>query len=464
MTYQYQVVVIGSGSAGNEACLTAAKAGLSTLLIEEGSLGGTSMHRGSYAVRALRACANYFAGMENAAKAGASVKKVETDWTSWMTAQRRSSGRLSVEFSQAIEREKVEVRFGHARLVGPNEVSIMDGQNPESRVTAKHIILATGSRPNFEGKPEFGLLNSDQLLKEAKAARHLFVIGGGYVGCELAAIYRALGSRVTVAEAGSRLLPNWDGIAGERFRDVLVAAGAVVLLNEPIALPPMLVGNAPNYKLSTGEVVQPDVTLVATGRKPNSDDLGLESVGLTGGTWVTVNGQMRTPIQSIYAVGDITGIGLLDSIAAAQARVAVDTILGKPSMFNKRWFPQFLHTEPSIASVGWTEDEAKVAGIPVEAISWSGSLLTDDDFTTVQREHMSIKCLIHAETATILGCIAIGSRSAEVINLVSTAMQNGQTAREVANLPAVHPSATEVLVNTLRQRFDRSPVGNYSSV
>jgi dihydrolipoamide dehydrogenase len=465
MTYQYQVVVIGSGSAGNEACLTAAKAGLSTLLVEEGSLGGTNLYRGSYAVRALRACANYFSRMENAPKVGTSVGPAETDWTSWMTAQRRSSSRQSVEFSQALDREKVELRFGHARLLGPNEIAITDPEKgPELTVTAKDIIIATGSRPNFSGKPEIGLLNSDQLLKQALAARHLFVIGGGYVGCELASIYRALGSRVTVAEAGPRLLPNFDSIAGERFRDVLQAAGVEVHLSEPIALPPLIVGNAPNYKLSAGAVIQPDVSLVATGRKPNSDNLGLESVGLAAGSWIAVNEQMRTPIQSIFAVGDITGIGLLDSLAAAQARVAVDAILGKPTLFNKRWFPQFLHTEPPIASVGWTENEARAAGLPFEALSWNGSLLTDDDFTAVQREHMAIKCLIHTDTANILGCIAIGSRAAEIINLVSTAMQTGQSARELANLPAVHPSATEVLVRTLRQRFDRSTVQDYLKV
>ena len=206
---------------------------------------------------------------------------------------------------------------------------------------------------------------------------------------------------------------------------------------------------------SAGTVIQPDVTLVATGRRPNSDDLGLESVALTAGTWIPVNEQMRTSIQSIYAIGDINGIGLLDSIATAQARVAVDAIFGKPALFNKHWYPQFLHTEPPIASVGLTEDEARAMGLPVEAVSWNGSLFTDDDFTTVQREHMAIKCLVHSDTANLLGCIAIGSRAAEIVNLVSTAMQNGQSARDVAKLPAVHPSATEVLVRTLRQRYDR---------
>jgi pyruvate/2-oxoglutarate dehydrogenase complex dihydrolipoamide dehydrogenase (E3) component len=454
MSYQYQVVVIGSGSAGKEASLAAARAGLRTLLVEEKNLGGTSFHGGSYAVRALRACASYFKRTEKAPKVGTSLDLIETSWTDWLTAQRRSSSRLSVEFSQAIDREHVHLLFGHAQLIGSNEITVTDPPRGLNQlITSDYFIIATGSRPNFPSQPEVGILNSDHLLRQATAVRHLFVIGGGYVGCELASIYRDLGSRVTIAEAQSRLLPNWDSTAGEQFRNVLLGAGVEVLLNEPIELPPRITGNQPSYKLSTGTVIQPDVTLVATGRKPNSDDLGLESIGLTSGAWIPVNAQMRTPIESVYAVGDVTGISLLDSVATAQANVAVDSILGKPGRFDKRWFSQFLHTEPPIASVGWTEDEARGAGLQVEALSWSGSLFTDDDFTTVEREQMAIKCLVHPETARILGCIAIGSRAAEIINLVSTAIRNGQSARDLANLPAVHPSATEALVQRLRQRY-----------
>src|SRR5258708_10136226 len=231
MSYQYQVVVIGSGSAGKEACLTAAKAGLRTLLVEERDLGGTSFHRGSYAVRALRACASYFKRTEKAAKVGTSLDLIEASWTDWVTAQRRSSSRLSVEFSQAIDCEKVHLKFGHAQLIGPNELVITDApRGLHLRVTSNHIILATGSRPIFPSQPEVGILNSDHILRQPTAARHLFVIGGGYVGCELAAIYRDLGSRVTLAEAQPRLVPNWDPIAGERLRNVLLAAGGPACL------------------------------------------------------------------------------------------------------------------------------------------------------------------------------------------------------------------------------------------
>jgi pyruvate/2-oxoglutarate dehydrogenase complex dihydrolipoamide dehydrogenase (E3) component len=456
MSYQYQVAVIGSGSAGRGACLTAARSGLSTLLIEEQNLGGTSFHGGAYAVRALRACANYLNQMEKGPKFGASLDLIETNWTDWLGAQRRNSSRLSVEFSQATDRENVNLLFGRAKLTGPNEFTIIDSQGLSQRITAQHIVLATGSRPNFPSQPEAGVLNSDQLLRRPTLPRHLFVIGGGYVGCELAAIFRTLGTRVTLAEAQPRLLPTLDPIAGERFQKVLLAAGIEVFVNESVELPPQMIGGSPHYKLSTGMVIQPDVTLVATGRIANSDNLGLESVGLPGSGWVTVDEHMQTPVASIYAIGDVNGLALLDSVAAAQATVAVQTILGTPARFDTRWFPQFLHTDPPIVSVGWTEAAAKAEGLPVEALSWSGSLFTDDDFSTVEREQMAIKCIVHAESDRILGCIAIGSRAAEIINLVSTAIANGQSAREIANLSVVHPSATEALVQTLQQRFDHA--------
>ena len=456
MSYQYQVVVIGSGSAGKEACLKAAKAGLRTLLIEEKTLGGTAYYAGSYAVRALRACANYLNRTEKASKVGTNLDLIETSWTNWLTSQRLSSGTLTIEFSDAIDREKVDLKFGRARLVGPREISLMDSQDAlEVRITASHIILATGSRPNFPGRPEAGVLNSNQILRQANPARHLFVVGGGYVGCELAAIYRDLGSRVTIAEAKSRLLPNWDPIAGEFFQSVLHKNGANVLLNESVDPLPLASGSPPSYRLSSGEIIRPDVTLVATGRQPNSDDLGLESVGLTSGAWIPVNEQMQTPVESIYAVGDVTGIGMLDSVAAAQADVAVENIIGNSARFDKRWYSQFLHTEPPISNIGWSEEEALEDRLPIAVLNWKGSLFTDDDFTTIEREHMIVKCVLHAESNRFLGCMAIGSRAAEIIILVGTAIANGLSARDIANLSAVHPSATEILVRILRNHFDQ---------
>src|SRR5260370_42605845 len=133
---------------------------------------------------------------------------------------------------------------------------------------------------------------------------------------------------------------------------------------------------------------------------------------------------MQTSIESIYAVGDVNGISLLDSVATAEANVAIENILGKPARFDKRWFPQFLHTEPPIAGIGWTEQEAKDAGLPVEALSWTGSLFTHDDFSTVERAQIAIQWLARAESAPIAGCACLGSRAALIIHPVFPAMSN----------------------------------------
>jgi dihydrolipoamide dehydrogenase len=136
-----------------------------------------------------------------------------------------------------------------------------------------------------------------------------------------------------------------------------------VLVNESIEIPKVVPGNLPTFKLTTGAAIQPDITLVATGRKPNSDELGLECLGLTGGDWIPVNERMQTPAEPVYAIGDVNGISLLDSVATSQANIAVQNILGKTARFDKRGFSRFLRIGPPVAGVGWDEEEARTAGL-----------------------------------------------------------------------------------------------------
>jgi pyruvate/2-oxoglutarate dehydrogenase complex dihydrolipoamide dehydrogenase (E3) component len=277
----------------------------------------------------------------------------------------KKAAKPAVRSVKAIEREHVDLCFGKAKIAGPNEISIAVAQGPNRRITASNLIIATGSRPNFASQPEVGVVNSDDLLRQPVSPSHLFVVGGGYIGCEIASIYRDLGAKVTIAEAKSRLLPNWDIVAGQYFQRALESSGVAVLLNQEMVVPSAVPGNRPMYRLHNGTIIQPDVTLLATGRRPNSDDLGLETVGLSGGDWITVNDHMQTKLDSIYAIGDVNGIALLDSIAAAQANVAVQTIVGTPVTFEKHLYPQYLQTEPPIASIGWTEEEAEASGMPL---------------------------------------------------------------------------------------------------
>jgi dihydrolipoamide dehydrogenase len=322
-------------------------------------------------------------------------------------------------------------------------------------VTGDNIILATGSRPSFPGNEKARILNSDQFLESTLTPQNLFVIGGGYIGCELAAIYRARKVKVTLVEAESRLLPSWDKDIGKRMLQVLDEAGVEVLFNEQVSLPDATCNDPPHFMLR-GTITSPDLTLVAVGRTPNVESLNLEKVGLPASGFISVNEQMKTKVPSIYAIGDVNGIMLLDSAAYAQARVAVQTILGRPARFDAHWIPRCLHTQPPIAAAGWTAAEADSADTSVEVISETLSSVTDDDASMVQPEKNLVKLVVENGTGLILGCQAIGSRAPELINLASSAIRTGLRVHNLTDLSLIHPSASESMIRVLQERFDRA--------
>jgi pyruvate/2-oxoglutarate dehydrogenase complex dihydrolipoamide dehydrogenase (E3) component len=169
MSYQYQVIVIGSGSAGKDAALQAAREGLRTLLIEAGRIGGTGIHRGCHAVRTLRACATHYERVKESHHLGVYPDLVKTNWSSWLEVQSRVTNRLATELSCALDRAAVDVKFGRAELFDPQTVVIIDDIGKKETATGDSIILATGSRPSFAGNEKARVLNSDQLLQRANA-------------------------------------------------------------------------------------------------------------------------------------------------------------------------------------------------------------------------------------------------------------------------------------------------------
>ena len=229
MSYQYHLIVIGSGSGGKDAAILAARAGLSVLLVEKESLGGTCFHRGSHAIRALRACAMHYAEAERSSRFGLSVDFSKPGLADWIGTQRRVCARLTEDLSRTLEALGVQIRFGSARLLSPNEIEISHLYGARDRVCAESIIIATGSRPAFPSVKDSKILNSDQMLKNVQIPEQLLIIGGGYIGCEFAAIYRTLGVRVTLVEEKQSLLATWDPIAGDQIRDSLLRHDVTVL-------------------------------------------------------------------------------------------------------------------------------------------------------------------------------------------------------------------------------------------
>jgi dihydrolipoamide dehydrogenase len=443
---RYQLAVIGAGSGGREAALAAAHSGLRVVLIERDTLGGTCLHRGFYCLKTLRACAE--AQRSNApVDLRSEVAGETTKLPDWLATQQKISIRLTQAWGNQLGRAGVAVEFGQATLADSGRINVSSTHREPFSIEADYIILATGSRPEYDGLgPDSRIVNSADLLKQRTLPKHLLIVGGGYIGCEFATIFRALGSRVTLVEQRKRLLSDWDEAVGDFVANAMRASGIELVFGA--AFDVTRAGgesDGESVMLSDGTQINPDLILIVTGRKPNVEDLGVEKVSISANPFVAVDEQMRTSCNRIYAIGDVNGLSLLDSAAISQARVAVDSILGKQARFSARRIPRCIHTDPGAASIGWNEDEAGRAGLDVIAHSQTFRLVTDDERTVTNPSETMLKVLIQSESRQILGVHAVGHQAAEIVNFVSVAIQSGLSLEELMQVPLVHPSTAEAI-------------------
>jgi dihydrolipoamide dehydrogenase len=443
MNEKYQLAVIGTGSGGSESALRAAKKGFKVAVVEKGGLGGTRLHHGSYAVRALHASARLHSEFLRREKYGIEADLFRDSLMEWMKAQRAASTRLARELQNELERLRVRVVFGRGTLVDEHRIQITTENENQEEIEADNVILATGARPDYVGPPDSPLINSDDLLDRIHPPAHLFIVGGGYVGCEFAAIYRGLGCQVTLAEQRERLLPDWDESVGSHIAQQLARDGVELMLGRRIPVNDLPMNEGwPIIAKADGTQITPDLVLVATGRRPNVESLGLVELGIVTTPFIAVDGQLRTPRRNIFAVGDVNGLDMLDSAASSQARVAIDAIAGGTTSFDSRWLPRYLDTDPPVAAVGWMEREAAEAGVDVRAESEVAEMVTADDKTIAEPTKTLIKIIAERSTKQIRGCVAIGNQASEVVNLAALAIQSGVGTREIERLLLIHPSAS----------------------
>lgn len=444
---RYQLAVVGAGSGGREAALTAAHSGLRVILIERDTLGGTCLHRGFYCLKTLRACAEALRSDSTKGNQRAEEGSGTTKLPDWLATQQRISMRLTQAWSNQLGRAGVAIEFGQAALIDANRINVSSTHHEPFPFEADYIILATGSRPEYDGHgPDSRIVNSADLLQGKTLPQQLLIVGGGYIGCEFATIFCALGSKVTLVEQRERLLSDWDEAVADFVANAMRASGIKLVFGTAFDVARAAAGlNGESVTLGDGTQIRPDLILVVTGRKPNVQDLGLERVGISVNPFIAVDEQMRTSCNRIYAVGDVNGLGLLDSAAISQARVAVDSILGKQPRFSSRWIPRCIHTDPGAASIGWNEDEAGRAGLDVIAHSQTFRLVTDDERTVTNPSETMLKVLVQSESRQILGVHAVGRQAAEIVNFVSVAIQSGLNLEELMQVPLVHPSTAEAI-------------------
>ena len=348
---------------------------------------------------------------------------------------------------------------GSGRIKGPQRIEVTGAEGGVETLTWDRLILATGSRPAAIGALPFDgrrIVSSNEGLFFEELPRRLLVVGGGVVGCELAGIFAVLGSHVTLVEALDRLLPlpavdvdlSRTLLREMKKRRIDCRLGATVTHSEPGANG-ILVTVAPS-RGGTAQTVEADKVLVCVGRRPNSEDLGLESVGVkTGpGGWVAVDPCLRTTAEGILAIGDLLGPDhvMLAHVASAEAAVAADNALGANRRMDYQAVPGAVFTTPEVAHVGLTEIQAREAGLAVE----TATVL----FRALGKAHVigeiagQAKIVYEAGNGRVLGVHLIGPHATDLIAEGTLAVRQGVTVAELAATIHAHPTLAEIMGET----------------
>ena len=452
MSDHYQLAVIGSGSGGREATLLAARKGLRTALIETDKIGGICFHRGCYAVLALQACARQFRDSWRSGRFGNEIDLLKSTLYDWMVTQSKVSSRLADSFQAELQKLNVDIHQGYGEFLDNRTLQVIGARGTKKTITADNVVVATGSRPEFYASSIRRVVNSDELLRITTLPESLAIIGAGYIGCEFASIYRTLGCEVTLIEKESRILPGWEIEAGERVAQLLKDRRVKIQVDHQVSFA-QVEEKEDGVRIPGpgGQSIEANLVLVATGRTPKSEGLRLNALGIEDSSFLKVDERMRLSSAGIYAVGDVNGISMLDSTAFSQANVAINSILGHETRFDHRWIPRCVHTEPTVASVGWTDQEAAAEGLEYLAVSDTIRLISDNERSVIDPEPTFLKVIVDSRSRHLLGCLVVGDHAPVIVNIAAIAMRSGLSVEKLRDIPLAQPSASEALMSILRK-------------
>ncbi len=462
--FDYDLVIIGAGVGGHGAALHAVECGLKTAIVESGEMGGTCVNRGCIPSKALLAASGRVRELRNEhhLKAmGIQLQQVSFDREGIADHASKLVAKLRGDLTNSLTRVKVDTLKGWGKVAGPQKVEII-GNDGEKTVTAKNIIIASGSTPwvppgvQVDGKTVF---TSDDAIKLSCLPAWVAIIGSGYIGLEFSDVYTALGSEVTMIEAMDRLMPTFDpDIAkiAQRVlidpRDIETRVGLIAKKVTPGS--PVLIELADPKTKEVVEVIEVDACLVATGRIPATKNLGLETVGaqVDKRGFIPVNDHMQVlnegePIPHLWAIGDATGKMMLAHAASAQGIAAVETMCGRNGTVNYRAIPAAAFTHPEVSFVGLTEPQAKelgdAEGFKVSAVR---SYFKGNSKALAEGETDGIAKIIYREdTGEVLGAHIIGLHAADLIHEASNAIAQNATVQTLSHFVHTHPTLSEVL-------------------
>lgn len=460
----YDIAVIGGGPGGYVAAIRAAQLGAKVCLVEQGTLGGTCLNRGCIPTKALLASSNLLEQIGRAYDYGLAVQGVTAGLPQIMERKAAVVAQLVQGIEGLLVRNKVTVIRGRGRLEGARRVAVELTDGGQAELTASKIILATGSEPaliaswGYNGQE---VITSNEALELTEVPESLLVIGGGVVGCELATFYAALGTRIAIVEMMSNILPTLDQEIARRQQSFLKRRGMEIYTKVKIGRVEV-VGGRVQATLEDGREINAERALISVGRVFNINGLGLEEVGVTLGPRgeVEVDDYLQTSADGIYAIGDITNKMQLAHVASAQGKVAAANALGEHLAMDYSLVPSCVFTEPEIASVGLTMEEARRQGLEVKTgkfpFTASGRALAMGE-----KEGM-VKVIAAAATGRLLGVHVHGPHASDLVGEAAVAMRAGWTAAELADTIHAHPTLAEAIMEAA-EAIDGRAIHAYQS-
>lgn len=440
-------IVIGAGPGGYVAAIRAAQLGQKVTIVEKEHVGGVCLNVGCIPSKALISASHRYHDALHSDSLGIKAENVTVDFSKVQSWKESVVKKLTGGVSTLLKANKVEIVKGEAYFVDAHTVRVMDEKSAQT-YTFKNAIIATGSRPIEIPAFKFSkrVLNSTGALALEEVPEKLVVIGGGYIGTELGNAFANFGTKVTILEGGDEILPNFEKQMSSIVKRNLKKKGAEIFTNALAkGVEEKEDGVVVTYEVKGEEkTIEADYVLVTVGRRPNTDELGLEQVGieLTEKGLIKIDKQCRTNVPNIYAIGDIVPGPQLAHKASYEGKIAAAAIAGQPDEIDYLAIPAVVFSDPELATVGYTEQQAKDEGIEIVAAKFpfaaNGRALSLDSTDGF------LKLITRKEDGLVIGAQIAGPGASDMIAELGLAIEAGVTAEDIAMTIHAHPTLGEI--------------------
>ena len=443
---KYDIVVIGGGPGGYVAAIRAAQLNKKVALVESKHLGGICLNWGCIPTKSLLKNAEVLELIKNSKKYGIEINDFTVNWDKVIKRSRDIANRMGKGIQFLMKKNKIDVIDGFGKILDKNTIEVQKKSSKES-FKADHIIISTGASANYfpgmEPDGENIITYKDALILK-QPPKHIVIIGAGAIGIEIAYFFNAFGSKVTIVEAQSNILPNEDIDVSKELERIFKSKKIDILTDVKVK---NITKKGKLVKVNLqNSIIDCDKVLIAVGVKANSSNIGLNTNKVnTNNGWIETDNFMQTNIKNIYAIGDVAGAPWLAHVASAEAITAVEKICGKnPNPMSYDNIPGCTYCHPEVASVGYTEETAKQKGykvkvgkFPLRALGKAVAIGQTDGF---------VKIIFDEKYGELLGCHIIGANATDLISEISLARDLETTYNEIINSVHPHPTLSEAIM------------------